>query len=77
VSARELADRAGQAKPSMSLGVYSHVIVPDEVDAEMLKALVSERSECRSRDALDVCDAQVMHALAGEDRKAPHARGFP
>ena len=43
VPARELADRAGHSKPSMSLDVYSHVIVPDEVDPEALKALVSGR----------------------------------
>lgn len=40
VPARELADRAGHSKPSMSLDVYSHVIVPDEVDPEALKALL-------------------------------------
>ncbi len=38
VPARELADRAGHSKPSISLDVYSHVIVPDEVDPEALKA---------------------------------------
>lgn len=43
VPARELADRAGHSKPSMSLDVYSHVIVPDEVDPEALKALLSGR----------------------------------
>jgi len=43
VPARELADRAGHSKPSMSLDVYSHVIVPDEVDPEALKALFSSR----------------------------------
>lgn len=41
VPARELADRAGHSKPSMSLDVYSHVIVPDEVDPEALRALLS------------------------------------
>ena len=40
IPARELADRAGHAKPSMSLDVYSHVIVPDEVDVATLEALV-------------------------------------
>jgi len=40
VPARELADRAGHSKPSMSLDVYSHVIVPDEVDPEALKAIL-------------------------------------
>ena len=40
VPARELADRAGHAKPSISLDVYSHVIVPDEVDPGALKAIV-------------------------------------
>jgi integrase len=40
VPARELADRAGHAKPSMSLDVYSHMIVPDEVDCEALKAIL-------------------------------------
>jgi integrase len=41
VPARELAERAGHSKPSMSLDVYWHVIVPDEVDPEALKALLS------------------------------------
>ena len=41
VPARELADRAGHAKPSMSLDVYSHVIVPDEVDVATLEALLT------------------------------------
>jgi hypothetical protein len=41
VPARELADRAGHSKPSMSLDVYSHAIVPDEVDPEALKMLLS------------------------------------
>jgi integrase len=40
VPARELADRAGHARPSMSLDVYSHVIVPDEVDPDALKAIL-------------------------------------
>jgi integrase len=40
VPARELADRAGHSKPSISLDVYSHVIVPDEVDPEALKAIL-------------------------------------
>ena len=31
VPARELAERAGHARPSMSLDVYSHVMPPDEV----------------------------------------------
>jgi integrase len=40
VPARELADRAGHTRPSMSLDVYSHVIVPDEVGPEALKAIL-------------------------------------
>lgn len=58
VPARELADRAGHSKPSMSLDVYSHVIVPDEVDAQMLKGLLSGEGERRGRDA------PVMHDTA-------------
>jgi hypothetical protein len=34
VPARELAERAGHARASMSLDVYSHVMPPDEVSAE-------------------------------------------
>lgn len=59
VPARELADRAGHSKPSMSLDVYSHVIVPDEVDPEVLKAVVVDSqstAKCRARDA------PVMHS---------------
>ena len=34
VPARELAERAGHSKPSMSLDVYSHVMPADEVSKE-------------------------------------------
>jgi hypothetical protein len=43
VPARELSDRAGHSKPSMSLDVYSHMIVPDEVDPDALKAILLRR----------------------------------
>jgi integrase len=59
--ARELADRAGHSKPSMSLDVYSHVIVPDEVDPETLKALVSRGDDVVRGVARD---APVMHGDA-------------
>ncbi len=38
----------------MSLDVYSHVIVPDEVDSDTLKALLSGAEESLS-------DVLVMH----------------
>jgi hypothetical protein len=38
--ARELAERAGHSKPSMSLDVYSHVMPADEVAAETLLTLI-------------------------------------
>jgi integrase len=41
VPARELAERAGHARPSMSLDVYSHVMPADEVQIERISALVS------------------------------------
>jgi integrase len=41
VPARELAERAGHARASMSLDVYSHVMPPDEVRSERFQALVS------------------------------------
>lgn len=53
VPARELADRAGHSKPSMSLDVYSHVIVPDEVDPDTLKSLISRDSEAAKRATRD------------------------
>jgi integrase len=59
VPARELADRAGHSKPSMSLDVYSHVIVPDEVDPEVLKTLVVDDETAAKRRARD---APVMHS---------------
>ena len=34
VPARELAERAGHARPSMSLDVYSHVMPPDEIASD-------------------------------------------
>jgi integrase len=40
VPARELAERAGHSKPSMSLDVYSHVMPTDEVGADMLLPLL-------------------------------------
>lgn len=40
VPARELAERAGHARPSMSLDVYSHVMPPDEVASERFLALI-------------------------------------
>jgi integrase len=43
VPARELAERAGHARPSMSLDVYSHVMPADEVAAKRLQALIDER----------------------------------
>lgn len=44
VPARELAERAGHARPSMSLDVYSHVMPPDELASErVLSLLIDER----------------------------------
>jgi integrase len=41
VPARELAERAGHARPSMSLDVYSHVMPADEVSSERFAALIA------------------------------------
>jgi integrase len=40
VPARELAERAGHSRPSMSLDVYSHVMPPDEASSERLRRLL-------------------------------------
>lgn len=40
VPARELAERAGHARPSMSLDVYSHVMPPDETRKERVLTLI-------------------------------------
>jgi integrase len=40
VPARELAERAGHARPSMSLDVYSHVMPADEVAKERFESLI-------------------------------------
>jgi integrase len=40
VPARELAERAGHAKPSMSLDIYSHVMPPDEASSDRLQRLL-------------------------------------
>jgi integrase len=40
VPARELAERAGHARPSMSLDVYSHVMPADEIAEERFQALL-------------------------------------
>jgi len=41
VPARELAERMGHARASMSLDVYSHVMPPDEVPTERVQSLLS------------------------------------
>jgi integrase len=38
VPARELAERAGHSKPSMSLDVYTHVMPVAELEEEKLRA---------------------------------------
>lgn len=44
MSARELAERMGHTKASMSLDVYTHVMPPDEAAAEtILPLLTNER----------------------------------
>ena len=40
VPARELAERAGHSRPSMSLDVYSHVMPPDEIPSERFLTVV-------------------------------------
>jgi len=40
VPARELAERAGHARPSMSLDVYSHVMPADEIAADKFQSLL-------------------------------------
>ena len=40
--ARELAERAGHARPSMSLDVYSHVMPPDEIASDRVLALLGD-----------------------------------
>ena len=40
VPARELAERAGHARPSMSLDVYSHVMPADEIAEERFQAML-------------------------------------
>jgi len=40
VPARELAERAGHSRPSMSLDVYSHVMPADEIAADKFQSLL-------------------------------------
>ncbi len=49
VPARELAERAGHSKPSMSLDVYSHVMPADEVLAEALLTLINRETQRQRR----------------------------
>jgi integrase len=42
VPARELAERAGHSRPSMSLDVYSHVMPADEVPADRFQSLLTK-----------------------------------
>jgi integrase len=39
--ARELAERMGHTKASMSLDVYTHVMPPDEVEVEAILPLLT------------------------------------
>ena len=39
--ARELAERMGHSKASMSLDVYTHVMAPDEAQSERILALIA------------------------------------
>jgi integrase len=43
VPARELAERAGHSRPSMSLDVYSHVMPADEIAADKFTNLLGEK----------------------------------
>jgi integrase len=45
IPARVLAERAGHARASMSLDVYSHVQPPGEAAAETLQTLIDESKE--------------------------------
>jgi integrase len=44
IPARELAERMGHSKPSMSLDVYTHVMPPDEANADALAELLTARA---------------------------------
>jgi len=46
VPARELAERAGHARPSMSLDVHSHVMPPDELVTERLSGAERRLERC-------------------------------
>jgi integrase len=58
IPARELAERAGHSKPSMSLDVYSHVIAVEEIDVEALRELLKAAAPAA---AVFAGDAPVMH----------------
>ena len=45
IPARELAERAGHARPSMSLDVYSHVMPPDEVASVRFLSLLAAEGD--------------------------------
>ena len=48
VPARELAERAGHSRPSMSLDTYTHVMPSDEVPAERFLSLLIDEGGSRS-----------------------------
>jgi integrase len=60
IPARELAERAGHSRPSISLDVYSHVIAVDEVEPEALKIALQAPEE---PPKTSIRDAPVMHAV--------------
>jgi integrase len=51
VLARELAERAGHARPSTSLDVYSHVMPPDEIASERFLSLLTDGGDIRRPSA--------------------------
>ncbi len=57
----------------MSLDVYSHVIVPDEVDPKMLGALLSGEVAAKRR-ARDAPASDCTDPLP--EWESPHMRGF-
>jgi integrase len=56
--ARELADRAGHTRPSISLDIYSHAIQLQEADPDILQPLLQPDQDLANKDAWGSLDIE-------------------
>jgi len=77
VPARELAERDGHSKQSMTLDVYSHVMPVAEVEKERLRAvLVCTGATCGGKMASNPPIAQTAYLREGSTPTPPQANPY-